>query len=477
MGARRFCVAFGVIAVVAFGCTGINDERKVQPPGPATIAEPSSAIVAGTCMEDNWHQAGNKQGLQCTANDVSIAKASNIRDPITKQPITVCNAGQPLSFLADFTVQLTSQTRFDIGLYFAIDGDPNGDGALTGTCSENVITPLVNGLGSHDFINLDPSATDTCGDIDSADNPQIVTVLVSNVLCQAGANGMLSLPNCTSWREPGSIIACTGPADAYPGSPSKCNCDQGFTVPVFVETGSIAVTKAASPASLPEPGGAFTYTVGIQNTAQFTTVTINSICDDKYGTIAGSGCPAGTVGSISSTTCTVPIVLAPQQVATPCTFTANFTSNDPASLTDTVTASGVDQNGKPVSNHASAQVAVTDVPPTAMIVKSLNSLLCSTVRYNVSVQNTSKFDALNLTALSDSAFGDITMVQGSVVATTCSVTNVSIPVGGPPYTCTFDANFCGNTHTDTITGTINDGEGHTITPVSNTLTVTTSATQ
>jgi len=476
MDLRRVSVAAAVIAIAAISCRDtVKVEKQPGDEASEPIAQQSSAILpANNCMQDLWAQAGNSQNLQCTSNDVSIASASNIRD-LNGKPLDKCDAGIPFSFIADFKVVLTAQTRYDLGLYFASDGDPNGDGALTGSCSESVIRPKdpLTGLGSANFVNLDP-APDTCGDITSAKNPQIVTVEVDNVMCKDSGNGMLALPNCTSWREPGANGVCQGPSDAFPGSPSKCNCDKAFTLPIFVETGSISVTKTPNPTSLPEPGGAFTYTVVVKNTSTVTSVTINSLCDDQYGTIVGAGCPAGKIGSITSTTCTVPFTLAAQQSSTPCTFTANLKSNDPTTLTDTVTAAGQDQNGKSVSATGSAQVAITDSPPAATIVKSLDSLQCSIVRYDVDVKNTSAVDALNLSALTDNGFGDITKVQGNVIATTCSVTNNSIAVGAT-YHCTFDGKFCGGTHTNAITGTLDDGEGNTIMPNSNTLTVNTSA--
>jgi len=437
--------------------------------------EQSSTVAAlpNTCMQNVWSQHGNTQSLNCSSNDVSIASAGNIRDTSGK-PLTQCVQGQVFSFIADFNVRLTAQARYDIGLYFATDGDVNHDGALTGTCSASIITPKgPNGvLGSANFLQLDP-APDTCGDIDATHNPQIVTVRVDDVLCQdTDADGKLNLPNCTSWRQPGSNEVCQSVNDAFPGSPSKCKCDIAFNVPILVEQGSITVTKTASPTSLPEPGGEFTFTVTTTNTAQFTSVTIERICDDRYGTVAGTGCPAGTRGTINSTTCAVPHTLAPG-ANYPCTFKANLFANDPTTDTNTVTVSGHDQNGTAVSKTASATVAITDVPPTAQVIKSLNSLLCSIVRYNVEVKNTSPTDALALTALTDSSFGDLFTVHDNVVATTCTSRSIAVATSS---TCTFDAKFCGGTHTDTITATLNDGEGNEIKPPSNTLTVNTSAT-
>jgi hypothetical protein len=454
------------------------------PGAQSELAEQSTAVAVAantTCMQDIWFQHGNTQNLTCTANDVTIANASNIRD-LAGKPLAQCVQGQVFSFIADFKVRLGAQTRFDIGLYFATDGDGNHDGALTGTCSGSIIAPKdpLNGLGSVNFIQLDP-APDTCGDIDSAHNPQVVTVRVDNVLCQdTDADGKLNLPNCTSWRQPGSNAVCQSVNDAFPGSPSKCHCDIAFNVPIFVEPGSISVTKAPSPTSLPAPGGEFTFTVTATNTASFTNVTIEKICDDRYGTIAtipGTSCPAGTLGTKNSTDCNLPL---PQPLAPgasySCTFKANLLSNVATTDTDTVTVSGHDTNGTAVSALAIAQVAVTNAPPTALVIKSLDSMQCSIVRYKVEVKNTSLAGTLELKALTDSSFGDLLTAHDNVVATTCAICATTSIASTARCTGTFDAKFCGGKDIDTITATLNDGQGNEVQPKSNTLTVNTSAT-
>lgn len=437
----------------------------------------SHSAFAQSCIDDVWKAHGNTQSLTCTANDVKVASARNIKG-LDGQPLSQCVSGQVFSFLADFTVQLNAQARYDVGLYFATDGDPNKTGALTGTCDANIITPRnsASGLGSPNFIQLDP-APDTCGDIDSAHNPQIVTVRIDNALCvDTDGDGTLNLPNCTSWRTSGNNTTCQTAFDSYPGSPSKCNCDIGFNVPILVETGSISVTKTASPLSLPEPGGQFVFTVTSSNTSQFTTVTVNQMCDDKYGRVASSGastCGAGTLGAITGTSCTLPKTLGPGAAYT-CTFSGNVFANDPTTSTDTVTVSGLDRNGRPVSGTASAQVAITDVPPTAIVTKSLNNLACADVSYHVKVQNTSIVDALTLSALTDDGFGSLASVHDSVLSTTCAVPQTIAT--GAAYECDFTAHFCGASHANTITGTLDDNESNVLSQSSNTLTVGVSAT-
>jgi len=389
-------------------------------------AQPASAQ---SCITE---QAG--RSLVCTANDIQVAFADNVRDT-SGTSLTQCISGQTFSFVADFHVTTTASTRYDIGLYFATDGDPNGDGARSGVCSANIITPLHTDpaspnlvtLGSADAVNADG---DTCRDVTTnagwgKPNGKVVTVRVDNVSCvDTDGDGKLNLPNCTSWSQNSGGV-CSTAADAAPGSPSKCSCDLTFNIPIFVETGTISVVKAASPASLPEPGGEFTYTVTATNTAQFTSLTLDKICDDKFGLVdkvaAATACATGTLGTINSETCSLPQTLAPGGQYQ-CTFKANVTSNTPlANVTDTVTVSGHDQNNKPVSGSGSASVAITDVPPSALVTKALDSLQCATVRYKVDVKNTDSAEALTLTTLTDNTFGSITSVHDAVDATTCVV--------------------------------------------------------
>jgi hypothetical protein len=443
----------------------------------------SQPASAANCIQDKFGKA-----LQCTANDIQVAFADNIRD-VNGNPLTKCIDTQTFSFVADFHVTTTASSRYDVGLWFATDGDPNSDGARGGTCSVNMITdqhtdpasPQVVTLGSAFAQNLDG---DACRDVTTGSgwgkpNGRVVTVRVDNVLCKAapGTNPpVLSFPNCTSWSQNSGGV-CNTSDDTTPGSPSKCSCNAGFTVPILVDTGQGETEKKVTDpatASRPEPGGEFTYSISFKNTSQFVSVTLDRICDDKYGTIkynAGPACASGTVGSINSTDCVLPQTLATGATYS-CSFKANFTSSvAPASLTDTVTFYGHDSNTppKPVQASASATAKISDVAPTATVTKSLDSIQCADVKYKVKVTNTDTAEDLTLSALTDDGFGDITQVQGNVLSTTCAVPQ-SISVG-TYYECAFTAHFCGTSHTDKVTATVVDNDNGTIHPESDPLTV------
>jgi uncharacterized repeat protein (TIGR01451 family) len=106
----------------------VADSIETLPVMDEEIVTLPSTVVNG-CMEE---VAGFD--LTCRANDVQVANAFNIveTDPCESPNDTV-------TFDADFEVLLTAQRRHDIGLYFAHDGDPNGDGAFSGMCSVAIL--------------------------------------------------------------------------------------------------------------------------------------------------------------------------------------------------------------------------------------------------------------------------------------------------------------------------------------------------
>ena len=424
----------------------------------------SQPASAQTCLQDEFGAAGNHQKLNCTANDVRVAQVTNVRD-LNGKPLTTCFQGSTFSFIADFEIVTSStSSRSNIGLYFASQGQPN---ALTGTCVDNIISPLhqcpgaATGIlcGSDNYHELDPSP-DTCGDTSSTDHSSVfgnaaegVNVVVNNFLCQAPAgSSTLQLPNCTSWQIPGGTIQCVSPSPSFPyenaaipGTPSKCNCGI-INLPITPVTVVPIVQKACTTTNTSGPatfdsgiennpptsptqspttcdagaeGSTVNYTVAITNTSNISgnNVVVDQICDSAYGTIfqaasfTGKACPTGTAGSATNGSCP-PTPIAPLATGT-CTFTA--VQGEIKTVTDTVTASGHSSLNAtslfgPTSSN-SVNVTSTDAPSTATVTKGVTGTeaACATVRYSVDVKNTSTADeTLSLSALSDSFYGDIT---------------------------------------------------------------------
>jgi len=217
-----------------------------QTPGPNEGMQ-----VYNGCMQD---LAGF--GLNCTANDVNLAAATNI--------VTLDDGcaflGDTVTFRATFEVRLTTQERYDIGIYFATDGDPNRDGAYTGRCSINTLPYYPN----PPWLNLD-SAPDICGDIDDAHNPLYPVITITTQCIDPDGDGKLNLPYCTSWRQSGANDLCTSPLNAFPGTPSKCKCEStAFNIDIPVPPAPLGVEKTvdanadgtfSDSESITEPGG------------------------------------------------------------------------------------------------------------------------------------------------------------------------------------------------------------------------------
>ncbi|MGH9125183.1 MAG: beta strand repeat-containing protein [Acidimicrobiales bacterium] len=225
-------------------------------------------------------------------------------------------------------------------------------------------------------------------------------------------------------------------------------------------TPEISVTKAASPATLPAPGGTFTFTVQVHNPSTVDPVTITSLVDNIYGdlsTITGSTCGA-----------LIGVTLAPGGTSAPCTFPGSFTGNSGASQTDTVTVTGKDSNGNTVTATANATVSLTPGPtPQISVSKTADPLSKpapgGTFTFTVEVTNPSTTDPITITSLVDNIYGDLTKISGS----TCgALIGVTLAPGASSAPCTFPGSFTGksgDSQTDTVTATGKDTNGTTVT--------------
>jgi len=416
-------------------------------------------------------------GLNCTANDVQLAGVATKPDGTPDLVILddgCAYPGDTVTFEATFEVVLTAQARHDIGIYFAIDGDQNMDGAVTGVCSISTVDfapdpPWLDLDGTTDggFCANDPNRfcetdrdcravggaclleQDLCGDIDNtaAHNPLYPTITITTACIDPDGDRLLNLPNCTSWRQPGANELCLEPLDAFPGAPSKCRCDLGFEIPIEVPSAPITVVKTANPETLAEPGGVVQFSVSLANESPFANLTVDGLVDDIHGNLNGQG------------TCSVPQLLGPGE-SYDCSFSTMVTGTGGDSETDTVTATGSDENGNDVEGWDDATVTIIDVLPSITLVKTATPTEViepgDDVVFSVLVTNTSvSSDPVTITSLTDDIHGDLNG-QGD-----CSVPQV-ISSGGS-YSCSFTAfvggNF-GDSEMDTATAMGTDDNGN-----------------
>jgi uncharacterized repeat protein (TIGR01451 family) len=208
---------------------------------------------------------------------------------------------------------------------------------------------------------------------------------------------------------------------------SNTATNTGTATVTFIDVpSSIQVTKTVNPTSVNEPGGIVNYTIRITNTSSVDAVTINSVTDNKFGDIGSSTC-SGLLGS-----------LAVGQSRT-CNFDRSVAGQPSAPHTNIVTASGIDDDGLPVSDNDSATVTFNNLP--SFILVDLNTSTSTvpetggTVDFTVRISNGS-VDSVTINSLTDSLFGNLNS-QGN-----CSVP-WTIPAGSYRQ-CTFSAFIAGD---------------------------------
>ena len=163
---------------------------------------------------------------------------------------------------------------------------------------------------------------------------------------------------------------------------------------------AIEVTKVANPTSVPEPGGDVTYTFTVKNTSPAKEpVTITSLSDDKFGTLAGDA------------DCQIDTVLAWDAS---CTFqvTKALVGQPGDSHKNVFTAKAEDNEENEASDTADATVTFTDVLPAIEVTKVANPTSVpepgGDVTYTFTVKNTSPAkEPVTITSLSDDKFGTL----------------------------------------------------------------------
>lgn len=226
-----------------------------------------------------------------------------------------------------------------------------------------------------------------------------------------------------------------------------------------------SVTKDASAASLPEPGGTVTFTITVSNPGT-EAYSIVSLTDDVFGDLLDSGNPA-----VSANSCPGLVPSVVPGAAFACSFDADVLGDAAGpDHTDVVTLSVVDNEGTTATASDDAVIAFDDVVPQASLVKSASAAAVTepggTVTFSVAITNEGP-ELLTLDALDDSVFGDL-LDPGNpaVTGNTCPVL-ASVGVGATE-SCSFDADLNGLAgdpdHVNVVTATLSDDDGGTVSP-------------
>lgn len=460
------------------------------------------------------NDGGDLSHLTCTAKDVSIANADQIQiteiDGDPTHPLVgsnLCVDGLNVTFSARFEVVSTAKERFDIGLYFNNDGGADArEGAHNDSCNVYNITP--DGLN----LDLDDQPEDLCDDVTKVDSPFFHFVEIETLCQDSDGDGQLNLPNCVSWRQQGANELCSGPEDAYPGAPSKCNCADDFNVPVFIAPEPPEIVKAfnddpsPSPRNQPEPGGVFNQKVSFLNdngnsiflTSLSDKVDINGNGSYDVSLNLWGGNPPLDLDTqgvyLTSSTCVQPAntgngigeIVAGDTYS--CEFTVHIvdwvvpTALIPEDYDDVVLVTLNDENSDPLSNGSNncptgvglldgqfcsdpLTVQITNLPPDISVTKTANPtsviepggdvVFTVDVTYNDTSVTGFWDDPITLDTLTDTDFGNLALLGNCATGGTIAL--------GTTYTCSFTKTILGGfgdtAHMNTVTATASDDEG------------------
>jgi uncharacterized repeat protein (TIGR01451 family) len=265
-----------------------------------------------------------------------------------------------------------------------------------------------------------------------------------------------------------NIATVTGEIDGFP----VADQDDAF---VDVRP-RIQVSKTPDPSVLVEPGGAVEYQVQITNTSQ-EEATLTSLVDD----------PLGDLIALASSSCEL-VPLLPG-IPYECAFSAQISGQAGDQVSDTVTATAVDDEGNPAQASDTATVEIV-APPLDITVQKDNDadrdlsfhdseqapFGAATVTFRVIVHNSGETDARVAHIVDDLHGEDAELVTASSFSPDCADLLGTIIAPQESATCYFDgtiADMYDLSETDTVQVTVTDSGGVNELTRADTSTVTT----
>jgi len=197
------------------------------------------------------------------------------------------------------------------------------------------------------------------------------------------------------------------------------------TVTVGDQPPTVRLTKTATPATLAEPGGVFTFTLTIENTSpevvNITTLTDTQTLSQQCSDLIGDQLAIGQIVS--------------------CEYTVTHTEAGTYDNTARVTVQ--DNEGSSGSDEDSATVTVTNTPPTVDLVKSADPQTLpepgGVFTFTLTITNTSS-EAVTITRLTDTQLlsaecQNLALTQlAAGASTSCTYTTTHVEAGSYPNT-------------------------------------------
>ena len=239
--------------------------------------------------------------------------------------------GNPVSAHDDATVTIT-----DVPSSITVT-KPANPTSLPEPGGNATFSVVVENTSAADSVTITSLTDDVYGNLDgkgTCDVPQTIA---------AGGSYSCSFTGAVCGNAGSSHVdVVTAPAPTTTATPSRRTTMRLSRITDLAS--SIVVTKSATPASLPEPGGTATFYVKIENTSAVDSVTISSLSDDVYGEPGREGHLRRAADDRGRRE----LQTAPSA--------ARSAGNAGSSHTDVITASGTDDDGNPVSGKDDATV-------------------------------------------------------------------------------------------------------------------------
>ncbi len=295
-------------------------------------------------------------------------------------------------------------------------------------------------------LTLNSMADDVYGDLNGQGT---CSVPQAGLSIQGGGSYVCSFQS-EIWGNAGVTETGAVTAVASDDEGNEVRASGSATVTISDVLPAIGMSMAASPGSLPEPGGAVLFSVSITNQG-IEELFLNSLVDDVHGNLLGQG------------TCSVPtggIVLGPGS-SYECGFQADVRGNAGQNSTNLVSATASDDEGNEGRVSAGATVVITDVVPAIGVEVSADSSSGvapgGEVEFSVRVSNVGA-EPVTLDRMVDDVYGDLNG-QGS-----CTFVSGETTIGpGDSYECIFAAAVSGNSgdsEVRTVTVVAFDDEGN-----------------
>ncbi len=355
-------IALGLAQSKSFVQSGIaapNHIAVVKTPNPPHVYEPGGLVNFTVTLTNGWNTAVTILSL-----------IDDIHGDLNGQG--TCSVPQTIpvggSYTCTFPAQVNGKPGYsETDTVFASGKDADGNSftnSATATVDVLDLPPVIAVTKTADptqvnepggTVNFTVVVQNNSGVAD----PVTITSLVDDIHGNLNGQGSCSVPQTI---QPGASYTCIFPAQVNGNAghseidtvTASGTDDEGVavsakddaTVTVVNVLPVIAVTKTADPIQVYAPGGTVNFTVVVQNNSGTSDpVTITSLLDDIHGNLNGQG------------TCSVPQTIQPGASYT-CTFPALVSGSAGHSETDTVTASGTDDEGTPVSAKDDATVTV-----------------------------------------------------------------------------------------------------------------------